>query len=111
MHDVLDRQLGEGRARHVRQGHGVQCDVDPARLRRHGVGVVDDGELVEDVDLGHVGCVADVVRDRLEPAPRAAGQVDAGAGIRERACDGAADRPAAGALRGYLVILIGVGAT
>ena len=95
MHDLLDRQLGEGRARHVREGHGVQRDVDSARLCRHGVGVLGDGALVEHVDLRHVGRIADVVRHRLEPGPRAAGEVDAGAGTRERTRDGAADRPAA----------------
>ena len=95
MHDLLDGQLGERRALRVREGHGVQCDVDSARLGRHGVGVLGDGALVERVDLRHVGRIADVVRHRLEPGPRPAGEVDVGAGTRERARDGAADRPAA----------------
>jgi hypothetical protein len=95
MHDLLDRQVDEGRARHVRERHGVQCDVDSARLCRHGVGMLGHGALVERVDLRHVGCIANVVRHRLEPGPCPAGEVDVGAGTRKRTRDGAADRPAA----------------
>ena len=95
MHDLLDGQVGEKRARRVREGHGVQGDVDSAGVGRHGVGVLDDGALVERVELRHVGGVADVVRDRLEPGPAAPGEVDVGARTRERTRDGAADRPAA----------------
>jgi hypothetical protein len=58
---------------HEREGRGVQCDVDSARLCRHGVGVLGDGALVERVDLRHAGCVANVVRYLLEPGPRPSG--------------------------------------
>src|SRR5918994_528856 len=97
MHDVLDRQLDERHAMHEREGHGVECDVDPAGVGRHRVGVRGDGLLFERVDLGHAGSIADVVRDLLEPGPRPSGQVDAGALVRKRARHRAADR-AAGAV-------------
>jgi hypothetical protein len=66
------------------------CDVDAARVCGHGVGVLGDGALVERVDLRHAGGVADVVGHLLEPGPRPSGEVDAGAGIRERTRHGSA---------------------
>ena len=40
MGEVLEGELGERRPLHVEDSHGVQRDVDAARLRRHGVGVL-----------------------------------------------------------------------
>jgi hypothetical protein len=76
-------KLGEGLSLHVREGHGIQCDVYSARVGRHGVGVLGHGALVERVDLRYIGSIADVIRHRLEPGPRPAGEVDAGAGTRK----------------------------
>jgi hypothetical protein len=69
MHDVLDGQLGEGRVMYEREGHGVERDVDSARVGGHGVGVIRDCALVERVDLRHASCIADVVRYLLGPSP------------------------------------------
>jgi hypothetical protein len=104
MHDVVDRQLGKGRVVHEREGHGVERDVDATRVCRHGIGVFRDGALVERVDLGHAGGVADVFRDLLEPGHRPPGEVDAGAGSRKCMGNGAADRPAAAIDRRGLVL-------
>ena len=81
MHDVPNGQLGEGHVMHEREGHGVECDVDSARVGGYGVGVIRDGTLVERVDLRHAGCIADVVRYLLEPGPRPPGEVDPRAGV------------------------------
>ena len=43
MQDLLEGQLGHWRALHVRQGDGVQRDVDAACVRRHSVGVLGNG--------------------------------------------------------------------
>jgi hypothetical protein len=94
MHDVVDGDLSERDAVHEGDGHGVERDVNPAGVGGDGIGVRCDGGLVERVDLRQAGDAADVRGDLLEPGARPPGEIHAGARLRKRKGDRAADRAA-----------------
>jgi hypothetical protein len=95
MHDLVDGQVGQRRVVHEGKGHGVEHDVDAARVGRHRPGVVRHGAFVERVEERNVDALTDVARHLLERSRRPAGQVHACTGIGEGTRDGAADRTAA----------------
>jgi hypothetical protein len=91
----------------VHDAHGVDRDVDAARLRRDGIGVLGNRSLVERIDLRGLRSSAssdDVGRDGIESRLRAPGEEDPGAFPREDARDPPADGPSASVDHGVLVL-------
>jgi hypothetical protein len=82
----------------VRDTDGVERDVDPTRARRHRVGVLVDGSLVEGVDLRCLGPASgggNLMRYPVELAPGTPGEEDRRSLTCEGPGDGAADRTTA----------------
>jgi hypothetical protein len=93
MRVVLEGQLRERRPLHVKDANGVECDVDATRLRRHRIGVLVDGSLVERIDFGDLGPSSrggDVPSHCVELGATAAGKEHR----RSLTCEGASYRAA-----------------
>jgi hypothetical protein len=96
VHIVLEGQLGERRALHVRDAERVERDVDAAGLRRDGIGMKIDGAFVHRVeqrDLGRAARREYIGGDVFELGERASGEEHPrplpGKGAGNHAADGA----------------------